>query len=270
MNKNGFYDNEFSPGFFTSRDGLTMIAVYVDDRSLAAKTEEKLDCLVKLPTQGFELKSTGALKDGGMFESDVLGTDLGYDVKKGVAMLSLEKRISKISKDYEEFLAGDKEESGVPYLQRYEDRNPRKDDLKLTELELKKRIKKAQRLIGTLNYIRTRGRIDIEYALGKISRFAVYPHEKVFVALRKLLKYVVRPRDYEITLRRGRIQTNTLTVAADASLATEFDMKSRIADLIWYDDNLVFGFSKKSTLICDPSTEAEIDALNSAPQMPIY
>ena len=66
----------------------------------------------------------------------------------------------------------------------------------------------------------------------------------------------------EITPRRGKIQTNTLTVAADASLATEFDMKSRIAALIWFGDNLIYGFSKKSTLICDSSTEAEIDALN--------
>ena len=39
-------------------------------------------------------------------------------------------------------------------------------------------------------------------------------------------------------------------------------MKSRIAALIWFGDNLIYGFSKKSTLICDSSTEAEIDALN--------
>ena len=184
------------------------------------------------------------MNDGGVFESGMLGVDLSYDVKGGAAKLSLEKRIGRISKDYEEFLAEDKEGSEVLYLQRYEDLDPRKDDLKLTELELKKRIKKAQRLIGILNYIRTRGRIDIEHTLGKISRFALYPHEKAFVALRKLLKYVVRTRDYGITLRRGRIQTNTLTVAADASLATELDMKSRIADLIWYGDNLIYGFSK--------------------------
>ena len=82
------------------------------------------------------------------------------------------------------------------------------------------------------------------------------------MALRKLLKYVIRTRDYEMTLRRVKIQTNTLTVAADASLATEFDMKSRIAGLIWFGDNLIYGFSKKSTLICDSSTEVEIGALN--------
>ena len=262
MNRNGFYDNEFSPGFFMSRDGSSMIAVYVDDCLLAAKTEQELDGLVKMLTVGFELKSTGALKDDGVFESDVLGMDLSDDVRKGVARLSLENYINKISENYEEFLAEDKEESEVPYLQRYEDLNPRKDDLKLTELEVKKKIKKAQRLIGILNYIRTRGRIDIEYALGKISRFALYPHEKVFTALRKILKYVVRTRNYEITLKRGKTQTNTLTVATDASLATEFDMKSRIAGLIWFGDNLLYGFSKKSTLICDSSTEAEIDALN--------
>ena len=45
-------------------------------------------------------------------------------------------------------------------------------------------------------------------------------------------------------------------VTAEASLATEFDMKSRIAGLIWFGDNLLYGFSKKSTLFCDSSTEA--------------
>ena len=43
--------------------------------------------------------------------------DLGYDVKRDVAMLSLEKRIGRISKNYEEFLADDKEESEAPYSQ---------------------------------------------------------------------------------------------------------------------------------------------------------
>ena len=176
--------------------------------------------------------------------------------------MSLEKYIDRIANDYGQFLTQETEEPEVPYLYKYEDLDPRKDDLKLTELELKKRIKKAQRLIGMLNYVRARGRIDIEYTLEKISRFALYPHEKVFVTLRKLLKYVVRTRDYEITLRRGKIQTNTLMVTTDASLAAEFDMKSRIAGLIWYGDNLIFRFSKKSTLICYLSTEAEINVLN--------
>ena len=184
------------------------------------------------------------MKDGGVFESGVLGMDLGYDVKRGVAKFSLEKYIGRISKDYEEFLAEDKEEPEVTYLQRYKDLDPTNDGLKLTGLKLKTAIKQTRKLISYLNRISTGGRIDIEYVLGKISRFALYPHEKVFVALRKLLKYVARTRDYEITLRRGKIQANTLTVVTDASLATEFDMKSRIAGLIWLGDNLLYGFSK--------------------------
>ena len=52
MNRNEFYDNEFSPYFFMSRDGSSMIAVYVDDCLLAAKTEGKLK-------QGFDIKFIG-------------------------------------------------------------------------------------------------------------------------------------------------------------------------------------------------------------------
>ena len=46
-----------------------MIAVYVDDCLLAAKTEEKLNCSVERLTQGFEIKSivsiTEFYKNGG-------------------------------------------------------------------------------------------------------------------------------------------------------------------------------------------------------------
>ena len=41
-------------------------------------------------TEGFDLKSTGAVNEDGVFESDILGMDLSYDVKKGFAKLSLE------------------------------------------------------------------------------------------------------------------------------------------------------------------------------------
>ena len=50
-------------------DGTAMIAVYVDDCLLAAKTEEKLNCSVERLTQGFEIKSivsiTEFYKNGG-------------------------------------------------------------------------------------------------------------------------------------------------------------------------------------------------------------
>ena len=59
MNRNEFYGNEFFPGIFMSADGAAMVAVYVDDCLLAAKTEKELDCLVKMSTEGFELRSTG-------------------------------------------------------------------------------------------------------------------------------------------------------------------------------------------------------------------
>ena len=116
MNKKNFYDNEFSPGFFISRDGEAMIAVYVDDCLLAAKTEEKLDELVEMLTEGFDLKSTGAVNEDGVFESDILGMDLSYDVKKGFAKLSLEKYIDEIANDYDQFLTQETEEPEVPYL----------------------------------------------------------------------------------------------------------------------------------------------------------
>lgn len=54
-----------------------------------------------------------------------------------------------------------------------------------------------------------------------------------------------------------------ITVMTDASLATEYDLKSRVGDLIWLGKNFFYGFSKKSTIVCDSSCESELDALNT-------
>lgn len=80
---------------------------------------------------------------------------------------------------------------------------------------LKEKIKWLQVLIGKLNYIRTRGRLDIEFALGKLLRLVLFPHPKVIKAVKKLLKYVYK-RDEENKL--------DITVVADVSLGSEFDV----------------------------------------------
>lgn len=55
----------------------------------------------------------------------------------------------------------------------------------------------------------------------------------------------------------------SISVVSDASLATEFDIKSRARAIVLPGNKLFHGFSKKSTIICEPSAEAELDALNT-------
>ena len=80
----------------------------------------------KLSTEPLELKSTRALKGDGVFESDVLGMDLSYDRKKGVAKLSLEKYTCTVSENSEGSLAEEKIKPDVLYLQKNENVDPKK------------------------------------------------------------------------------------------------------------------------------------------------
>ncbi len=86
---------------------------------------------------------------------------------------------------------------------------------------LKEKIKRLQVLIGKLNYIRTRRRLDIEFALGKLLRLVLFPHPKVIKAGKKLLKYVYDTRNIGITLKRDK--QNKLDIT-DVSLGSELDV----------------------------------------------
>lgn len=85
---------------------------------------------------------------------------------------------------------------------------------------LKEKIKWLQVLIGKLNYIRTRGRLDIEFALGKLLRLVLFPHPKVIKAVKTLLKYVNDTR----YIRSDEENKLDITVVADVSLGSEFDV----------------------------------------------
>lgn len=51
---------------------------------------------------------------------------------------------------------------------------------------------------------------------------------------------------------------------SDASLASEYDLKSRCGALIWLKNNFFHGFSKKSSILCTSSAETELDTINQA------
>lgn len=58
-----------------------------------------------------------------------------------------------------------------------------------------------------------------------------------------------------------------ITIISNASLATEYDLKSRGGALIWIGRNLFHGFSKKLSFVCESSAEAELDAINTAEKL---
>ena len=259
MNSIGLHDSIYSPGLYVSEDESIMIAAYVDDCIIAAEQEDKLEQYMKILKNKFALKELGFMINN-QLKTDILGLDLNYDRTEGIIQLNIKNYIEKMFEDYKEIISRKEKINSVPNIYKYTI-NPKTDTLIMNKSTLKAKIKWLQVLIGKLNYIRTRGRLDIEFALGKLSRLVLFPHPKVIRAAKKLLKYVYDTRDIGITLKRDDKNSLDITVITDASLGSEFDLKSRLGVIIWIGNNFYDGFSKKSTIVCRSSAEAELDAL---------
>ena len=114
--------------------------------------------------------------------------------------------------------------------------------------------------MGRLSYIRTHGRPDIEFAVGKIARYVLYPHKKVINAVNKIIRYVYQTKDRPLIFRREK-KPRGITVFTDSSHATEYDLLSRHGYLVFYGRNLIGYGSRKSTIACASSSTAELDTL---------
>lgn len=121
--------------------------------------------------------------------------------------------------EYKEIVSKQKKTNSVPNLHKYAI-YPKTHKLVTEKSTLKEKIKWLQVLIGKLNYIRTRGRLDIEFALGKLLRLVLFPHPKVIKAVKTLLKYVNDTR----YIRSDEENKLDITVVADVSLGSEFDV----------------------------------------------
>ena len=125
-----------------------------------------------------------------IFEADVLGIDPRYDRKRDMESLSFETYItSMINTYYRDLVDRNRRKLELPHSTVY-DITPDVDSLQLSKKDLKRGIKVLQEKIGRPNYIRTHSRPDIEFAVAKIARYALYPHEKVINAVDKIILYL--------------------------------------------------------------------------------
>ena len=62
----------------------------------------------------------------------------------------------------------------LPHISVCDINNVREEKLVMTPGEFKRRVTYLQEPVGKLNHIRSRGRLDIKFALGKISTLVLY------------------------------------------------------------------------------------------------
>ena len=172
----------------------------------------------------FSIKTVAVIQDD-IFDADVLGIDIRYDRKRGTVSLGLETYIDTVVKTFYGDIVNTKKVTEVSHVSTY-DVNPLTDPLDLSENELKREVKRLQEKLGRLNYIRTHDRPDIEFAVGKIARYVVYPHKKVIDAVNKIIRHVYQTKDRPLIFRREE-EPRRITVFTDSSHVTEYDLLSR-------------------------------------------
>ncbi|CCK73020.1 Ty1/Copia family ribonuclease HI KNAG_0M01670 [Huiozyma naganishii CBS 8797] len=202
-------------------------------------------------------------------DTDILGLDLKYDLRKGVISLDMRSYLTKLEEEYKNVIGDYGKIGKVPHVTSYKI-HPKEQVFEIDKTEYKRKVKYLQELIGKLNYVRSRGRLDIEFAVRKSCQLVLYPHPKVIEATEKITRYLFGTKTLGMTFKRDVNKALNITVVSDASWNTEFDLKSRAGAAIWLENNFFYGFSKKSTIVCDSSAESELDALNMAEKIALF
>ena len=205
-------------------DCRPMVDIYLDDRLIAADSSSLLDDITHMISSRFSIKTVAVTQDD-IFDADVLGIDLRYDRKRYTVSPSPETYIDTVIETFYSDTVNTQKVTEVSHVSTY-DINPLTEPLDLSENELKREVKRLQGKLGRLNYIRTHGWPDIEFAVGKVARYVVYPHKKVIDAVNKIIRHVYQTKDRPLIFRREK-EPRRITVFTDSYHATEYDLLSR-------------------------------------------
>lgn len=232
-----------------------ILCVYVDDIAIIGPNDNIIKSFINNIEKYFEIKNLGLLKD-------YLGINIDYD--KGHYMnLSQEKYIDKLLIKY------NLEDSNPIYT-------PMDPKIKFElnnnkEYATKEQIKWFQTLIGSLLYLMMATRIDITYAVIKLSRYATNPSEIHIIALKRILKYLKTTKHYVLSFNLNNDLSNYLIGYCDADYAGDINTaKSTSGYIFFYANGLISWKSKLQIIIAQSTTEAEYMAINALAKEAIY
>ena len=169
---------------------FVILVLYVDDILLAANDMGMLHDVKKYLSKNFEMKDMGEA-------SYVIGIEIFRDRSQGLLSLSQEGYINKILKRYKM----EKCSAGITPIQKgdkFSKMQCPKNELERKEME---RIPYAS-VVGSLNYVQTCTRPDINFAVGMLGRYQSNPGMDHWKAAKKVLRYLQGTKENMLTYRR--------------------------------------------------------------------
>ena len=116
--------------------------------------------------------------------------------------------------------------------------------------------------VGSLMYAMLCTRPDICYAVGVVSRYQSDPGEQHWIAVKHILKYLRRTRDYMLVYSSGSLETIGYT---DSDFQADVDSRKSTSGYVYtLNGGAICWRSVKQTCVADSATEAEYVAASGA------
>lgn len=232
--------SEHDECIFFSLKPLIIIAIYVDDGIIFAKEKQQIDKVMSYLKKQFEVHSM----DTSVF--------LGFQVHRGI-----NKKITLHQSDYIKTI-----------LKRFnmENAKPVDSPVSLSVVSQNNAPLRDNKLyreaIGSLMYAACTTRIDIAYAVGKLSRKVSTPTEADWIGVKRIFRYLKDKENQGLVYTPG--SHTSLTVYCDADFAGDDETgRSTTGMVMILAGGPIHWKSQRQTLITLSSTEAEFVSLCS-------
>ncbi|KAI2796685.1 hypothetical protein BLOT_015699 [Blomia tropicalis] len=116
----------------------------------------------------------------------------------------------------------------------------------------------VKELLGSLNYIAVMARPDISFCVNYLSRFADKPSYQLWVAAKRVLRYLKGSLDWKLTIRT--VNDWTIKTYTDASFRSDCTSHSTAGVLVMIGENALQWSSKKLNRLMHSTCEAELTA----------
>ena len=246
-----FKRSDGDPCLYVRHDGngLMLIALYVDDLLLAAKTRTQISWMKNMLRERFDMKDLGEARV-------CLGLEITRNRDERKLWLSqqsyMEKIVERFGMNESKPVATPMEEPNSPdeRLELISDNEETATDVPYREA------------IGSLMYLMIGSRPDIAYAVGKLARFCENPKWKHWIAVKRVLRYV--NGTWNMGLCYDGVKGGGVYGYTDSDWAGDVsDRKSTSAYVFMTAGSAISWSSRKQTVVATSSCEAEYVAMSS-------
>ena len=233
-----------------------VLVLYVDDILLIGNDKQVLSGVKDWLHKQFDMKDLGEA-------NYILGIKLIRDQKNKLLALSQASYIDKI---LVRFNMENSKRGSLPFrhgIHLSKEQSPKTPEQK----ERMSRIPYAS-AVGSLMYAMLCTRPDIYYAVGVVSRYQSDPGEEHWIAVKHILKYLRRTRDYMLVYSSGSLETIGFT---DSDFQGDIDSRKSTSGYVFtLYGGAVCWRSIKQTCVADSTTEAEYVAASEAAKEAVW